>query len=69
MPAIPVSRLTPRSISWLWLRRLARGSVAILDGDPGLGKSLVTLDFVFPGIGRETSEKVGFNQWAQRTCP
>jgi hypothetical protein len=44
MPVIPISRLTPRAISWLWLRRLARGSVAILDGDPGLGKSLVTLD-------------------------
>jgi hypothetical protein len=33
-----------RGLSWLWPGRLARGKVAILDGDPGLGKSLVTLD-------------------------
>jgi hypothetical protein len=34
----------PREITWLWSGRLARGKLAILDGDPGLGKSLVTLD-------------------------
>ncbi|HWG41633.1 MAG TPA: AAA family ATPase [Gemmataceae bacterium] len=31
-------------MSWLWPGRLALGKLAILDGDPGLGKSLVTLD-------------------------
>jgi hypothetical protein len=34
----------PRTIRWLWPGRLAVGKLAILDGDPGLGKSLVTLD-------------------------
>jgi hypothetical protein len=34
----------PRALEWLWPGRLARGKLAILDGDPGLGKSLVTLD-------------------------
>lgn len=34
----------PRSVRWLWPGRLALGKLAILDGDPGLGKSLVTLD-------------------------
>ena len=33
-----------RPVSWLWPGRLALGKLAILDGDPGLGKSLVTLD-------------------------
>jgi hypothetical protein len=33
-----------RPINWLWPGRLALGKLAIVDGDPGLGKSLVTLD-------------------------
>src|SRR3954471_17634161 len=40
----PVSQLTPRPVSWLWPGRLALGKLALLDGDPGLGKSLVALD-------------------------
>jgi hypothetical protein len=40
----PVSELTEQSVSWLWPGRLPFGKLAILDGDPGLGKSLVTLD-------------------------
>jgi hypothetical protein len=40
----PVSQLATRSVAWLWPGRLALGKLAILDGDPGLGKSLVTLD-------------------------
>src|SRR5437764_7462085 len=40
----PVRQVTTRPVSWLWPGRLALGKLAILDGDPGLGKSLVTLD-------------------------
>src|SRR5882762_3404919 len=40
----PASQLTPPPIEWLWPGYLAVGSIAILDGDPGLGKSLLTLD-------------------------
>jgi hypothetical protein len=40
----PVSRLGSRPLVWLWPNRLALGKLAILDGDPGVGKSLVTLD-------------------------
>jgi hypothetical protein len=36
--------LTVPAIEWLWPGYLAAGSIAILDGDPGLGKSLITLD-------------------------
>jgi hypothetical protein len=36
--------VAPRPLEWLWPGRLARGKLAIIDGDPGLGKSLVTLD-------------------------
>jgi hypothetical protein len=36
--------LPTRNVVWLWRGRLGRGKLAIFDGDPGLGKSLVTLD-------------------------
>ena len=42
--ADPLSELTPASLSWLWEPYLPRGKLAIFDGDPGIGKSLVTLD-------------------------
>jgi hypothetical protein len=31
-------------VSWLWEPYLARGKLAVLDGDPGTGKSFVTID-------------------------
>jgi hypothetical protein len=39
-----LGELESRPVSWLWPGRLALGKLAMLDGDPGLGKSLVTLD-------------------------
>jgi hypothetical protein len=47
MPALsvrPVIELDPRPVDWLWPCRLGQGKLAVLDGDPGLGKSLVALD-------------------------
>jgi hypothetical protein len=40
----PVSHLQARPLDWLWTGRRAFGKLAILDGDPDLGKSLITLD-------------------------
>jgi hypothetical protein len=39
-----LDQLAPRPVSWLWPGRLPRGKLAMLDGDPGMGKSLLTLD-------------------------
>jgi hypothetical protein len=39
-----VSELQPQPVRWLWPGRLALGKLALLEGDPGLGKSLLTLD-------------------------
>jgi hypothetical protein len=39
-----LSTLTPGRIEWLWKGRLALGKITILEGDPGLGKSALTLD-------------------------
>ncbi len=40
----PASQIVARPVSWLWPGRLPLGKLAIFDGDPGVGKSLVTLD-------------------------
>ncbi len=44
LPVRPVSELDPRPVEWLWPGHLALGRLALLDGDPGLGKSLIALD-------------------------
>jgi hypothetical protein len=42
---IPVSVDDPPvAIDWLWEPYLTAGTVAVLDGDPGVGKSFLTLD-------------------------
>jgi hypothetical protein len=41
---VPASELQPRPVSWLWPSRLARGKLAIVEGDPGVGKTLYCLD-------------------------
>ncbi len=39
-----LSNVEPEEISWLWPSWLALGKLALVDGDPGLGKSALTLD-------------------------
>jgi hypothetical protein len=34
----------PEDVAWLWPRRIALGKLTLIAGDPGLGKSFVTLD-------------------------
>lgn len=41
---IKCADVTPTAVSWLWEPYLARGKLAVLDGDPGTGKSFVTVD-------------------------
>jgi hypothetical protein len=36
----------PTALDWLWPWYLARGKLAILDGDPEMGKSLLTIDLI-----------------------
>jgi hypothetical protein len=42
--ARPASEVTAQPVTWLWPGRLALGKLALLDGDPDRGKSLVSLD-------------------------
>lgn len=41
---VRLSSVQPESIRWLWPRRIARGKLNLVIGDPGLGKSLLTID-------------------------
>jgi hypothetical protein len=41
---VKLSTVTPQAIEWLWKPRIAIGKVSMIAGNPGLGKSLVTLD-------------------------
>ncbi len=40
-----ISAIRPEQVKWLWSQRIPRGKLVVLDGDPGLGKSTLTLDF------------------------
>lgn len=44
LPVVRCADITPAPVSWLWEPYLARGKLAVLDGDPGTGKSFVTTD-------------------------
>ncbi len=39
-----LSDVKPESVSWLWRGRIPFGKLTLLDGDPGLGKSTLSLD-------------------------
>jgi RecA-family ATPase len=38
------SDIRPRQITWLWQSYIPRAKVIVIDGDPGKGKSLITID-------------------------
>ncbi|MQA06643.1 MAG: AAA family ATPase [Streptosporangiales bacterium] len=42
---IRMTDVAPERIDWLWPGYLARGKLHVVDGDPGLGKSTVTMDW------------------------
>jgi len=39
-----LDQYTPAPVRWLWPQRIPRGKVTLLAGDPGLGKSFITMD-------------------------
>jgi hypothetical protein len=41
---VSLADVKPEPVSWLWHGRVALGKLTLLVGDPGLGKSFVTLD-------------------------
>jgi putative DNA primase/helicase len=43
--AVRLSDVQPEAVEWLWDGRIARGKTTLVDGDPGQGKSVITLDW------------------------
>jgi hypothetical protein len=41
---IYLSTVQPERVEWLWPGRIPLGKLTLLDGDPGLGKSVLTMD-------------------------
>ncbi len=41
---VRLSDVAPAAVRWLWPGRVPLGKVTLLDGDPGVGKSLIALD-------------------------
>jgi hypothetical protein len=41
---VRLADVQPEPVTWVWPGRVAAGKVALLIGDPGLGKSWITLD-------------------------
>lgn len=41
---VRLDRVAPTRVKWLWNQRLALGKLTLIAGDPGLGKSYLTLD-------------------------
>lgn len=41
---VPLAGVVARPVRWLWPGRVPLGKLTVLDGDPGLGKSALTLD-------------------------
>ena len=40
-PGLLLSEVETQDITWLWEKRIPRGKITVLDGDPGMGKSLI----------------------------
>lgn len=53
-PGVLLSEVVPERVRWLWKSRIALGKLNLLDGDPGLGKSAVTVDLAARvSVGKE----------------
>ncbi|MGH2497250.1 MAG: AAA family ATPase [Ktedonobacteraceae bacterium] len=43
-PGLFLSEFETQEVSWLWEKRIPLGKITILDGDPGMGKSLLAIN-------------------------
>ncbi len=43
LKTVCLADVEPQAIDWLWPEKIARGKITMISGDPGLGKSLLTV--------------------------
>ena len=61
--------MEPTPIVWLWPGRIAIGKLTMLSGDPGLGKSLLTIDLsARVSIGAAWPDSSDMRRWAAWSC-
>ncbi|MCC7388146.1 MAG: AAA family ATPase [Phycisphaerales bacterium] len=61
------SEIESKPVRWLWRNRIPFGKVTVIAGDPGLGKSFVTIDIIaratggwgWPGDGQPGEQRLG----------
>jgi hypothetical protein len=41
---VRMDTVKPEAVSWLWRHRIPLASLVVMDGDPGIGKSTITID-------------------------
>ena len=61
---VRLSDVKPEPVRWLWPGRIAAGKLTLIAGDPGLGKSFLTLDIaarVSTGAGWPDAPKLRFD--------
>jgi putative DNA primase/helicase len=46
LESVVLADVAVERVTWLWQGRIPLGALTLMDGDPGLGKSLITLDLV-----------------------
>ena len=67
---VTVASIQPSRITWLCRGRLAAGKLTVLDGDPGLGKSTIALEWAARiTTGRALPGMPGFAENAVVTAP
>ncbi len=60
--------IQPESVAWLWPGRIAQGKFTLIDGDPGEGKSLITIDLAARlSTGRPMPGELAATQGPQKT--
>lgn len=41
---VGMDTVKPQAVEWLWRNRIPQAALCVMDGDPGIGKSTITLD-------------------------
>lgn len=60
----PFGMVSPEAVRWLWKHRIPAGKVTLFVGDPGKGKSLVTIDVAARGSrGNAFPDGAACEQW------
>jgi hypothetical protein len=67
---VTLSNVQPEPVQWLWPRRIARKKLTVLEGDPGLRKSMIGLDLSTSGTSRfSRNGPIQVNQSATSSGP